>query len=113
MKIKKRKKRLYKTSDINRCCWCGLQIPEDAPVVVLHVKIKGGFREKLIKRDGYMMPLTLHSGKTLLAAVAGKNSEAELAGDDVAFLCCGRECGEKIKSAVDNELDIFSDVNFG
>lgn len=114
MKIKKRKKRSYKKSDINRCCWCGLQISEDVPVVVLHAKIKESFREKMIKRDGYIMPLTLHSlGKTMLAAIAGKNSEAELAGDDIAFLCCGKRCGEELKSAVDNELDIFSDVNFG
>ncbi len=43
-------------------------------------------------------------GKTLLAGVAGFDSEAKAEGKDIIFMTCSEDCGRLIQTAFVNEL---------
>lgn len=54
---------------------------------------------------GKVIELTFEmSGKTVLAGVAGFESEAKAEGKDVIFMTCSDECGRQIQTAFAEEL---------
>jgi hypothetical protein len=85
------------------CGWCGKHVGEDDPVVAVGARVLKGIDLSLVA--GKVIELTFEmSGKTVLAGVAGFESEAKAEGKDVIFMTCSDECGLQIQKAFAEEL---------
>jgi hypothetical protein len=85
------------------CGWCGKHIGEDEPVVAVGARVHEDIDLSLVA--GKVIELTFEmSGKTILAGVAGLESEAKAEGKDVIFMTCSDKCGQQIQTAFAEEL---------
>jgi hypothetical protein len=84
------------------CAWCGEIVEPGAEVFALGAKARKGMGLK--KFEGTIIPLGLtHSGRSVPAMIATRDSEAKKQGNDIMFLVCGRKCGEALKKALQKE----------
>lgn len=87
----------------NECGWCGKTIGEDEPVFAVGGRIHEGVDLSLV--EGKVVELTFEiAGKTVLAGVAGFDSEAKAEGKDIIFMTCSDDCGRLVQAAFANEL---------
>ena len=85
------------------CGWCGKTIGEDEPVFGVGGRVHEGIDLSLV--EGKVIELTFETaGKTVLAGVAGFESDAKAEGKDIIFMTCTEECGRLIQAAFADEL---------
>lgn len=90
-----------------RCAWCMKKIGEDKPCFGLSVKFNKDV--DLSENAGRIIPIYLSSRKTSVPLIVVANdSEAKKSGQDGIFAICSEKCGEKMRMAVANELELFS-----
>ena len=84
------------------CGWCRRITAEDDPVFA----IKGRSKIDLSNLEGLFFPLTLSSGKTLLALATTSDSEAKKEGCDFVLMACCEECGERMRIALTGDIQM-------
>ena len=85
------------------CGWCGKTIGEDDPVVAVGGRVHAGIDLSLV--EGKVLELTFEiAKKTVLAGVAGFDSDAKAEGKDIVFMTCSDECGRHVQAAFADEL---------
>lgn len=85
------------------CGWCGKTIGEGEPVVAVGVRVHEGV--DLSSVEGKVLHLTFEVvGRTVLAAVAGFDSDAKAEGKDVIFKTCSKDCGRLVQAAFADEV---------
>jgi len=85
------------------CGWCGKTIGEDDPVFAVGGRVHAGIDLSLV--EGKVLELTFEiAKKTVLAGVAGFDSEAKAEGKDIVFMTCSDECGRRVQAAFADEL---------
>ena len=90
-----------------RCAWCMKKIGEEKSCFGLSVKFTKGL--DLNENAGRIISVYLSSRKTSVPLIVVANdSEAKKSGQDGIFAICSDKCGEKMKIAVANELELFS-----
>lgn len=89
------------------CAWCGKRILPNSEIFSLGAKAKAG--TKLAGPEGGVIQLSLPlAGRAVYALVPTSTSQAKKEGNDLLFALCSRECGQALKSALQQQLD-FSD----
>lgn len=87
----------------NECGWCGKSIGEDEPVFAVGGRVHSGVDLSLV--EGKVVELTFQvAEKSVLAGVAGFDSEAKAEGKDLIFMTCSEECGRLVQVAFMDEL---------
>lgn len=85
------------------CAWCSRLVAEDEERFGLGAKVIAGV--DLSESEGTIVPLPLEGvRKVVPMIVAGTNSPAKLAGNDLCFMVCSRECGEALRLALAEEI---------
>ena len=85
------------------CGWCGKTIGEDEAVFAVGGRVHKGIDLSLV--EGKVIELTFEVvGKTVLAGVAGFDSDAKAEGKDIIFMTCSEDCGRLIQAAFAKEF---------
>jgi predicted nucleic acid-binding Zn ribbon protein len=103
--MKKRKNRARSLADRfhSTCGWCGKTIPPDTEVFGFGAKLRPDV--DLSDKAGQVVPVYfVGHDKTVLAAVAGLDSDAKREGKDVVFMICSEACGHLLRAALQGEI---------
>lgn len=84
------------------CGWCKKIVAEDDPVLA----IKGRSKIDLSNLEGLFFPLTLLSGKILIALATTSDSDAKKEGCDFVLMACCEECGEQMRIALTDDIQM-------
>ncbi|MFZ1040570.1 MAG: hypothetical protein WAN58_04560 [Anaerolineales bacterium] len=99
----------YETA--STCAWCNKKISEGSEIFSLGVKVKAGV--DLQGMSGRAIRLLLpESGKIITAIVPAHDSMAKKDGNDLLFAVCSQECGKALKLALQEDLDVFGQIQF-
>jgi hypothetical protein len=104
--MKKRRKQAVRLHDrfLSSCGSCGKPIEDDQEVFSASAKVLPGI--DLSGKEGQVIELSLlRAGRTVLAAVAGRDSQARREGKELLFLCCSVRCAQDMTAALQNEID--------
>ena len=94
---------------MNICAWCGKTIPEDSEVFGLGAKARKDVDIK--QHEGIIIQLSLIlSRRTVPAIVTREDSEARKTGKDLMFMTCGQRCVESLKTALEQEKNLFGNI---
>lgn len=89
-----------------KCAWCMKKIGDDEPLHAIDVKFSEGIDYS--DKEGEIVQVYLNSRQTSVPMiVTTADSEAKKKGQDGLFTVCCRECGEKMKTALEKEIDMF------
>ena len=88
------------------CGWCGKRISPDSEVFALGARARPGIDLKRWE-DGAMQILLTSIGKTVFAIVPTNGSQARQEGKDLMLTVCCQRCGEALKKALQEEMDII------
>lgn len=93
-----------------RCSWCMKGLHEGRECFGLSVNFREGIN--FTEEEGKIIQVFLKSRNTSVPfIVVAKGSEARKKGHDGIFALCSEKCGEKMKNAIKNELDLFEQDN--
>jgi len=96
---------------ITMCTWCGKKIPEDSGIFALGAKVKSNI--DLRNKAGHAIQLhLLKCGKTVKAIVPTNDSQAKKEGKDLLFIICSQHCGNQLKRALQDEVDLFDQISY-
>ncbi len=85
------------------CAWCARHVAEDEERFGLGAKVVAGV--DLSESEGTIVPLPLEGVRKVVSMiVAAKDSPAKLAGNDLYFMVCSRECDEALRRALAEEI---------
>ena len=87
----------------HECGWCGKTIGEDEPVFAVGARVHEGIDLSLVEGKVIELPFEI-ADKTVLAGVAGFDSDAKAEGKDIIFMTCTEDCGRLIQAAFADEL---------
>jgi hypothetical protein len=112
MKKRRKKGRSLQERFLSTCCACGKAIGSDQEVFAASARAKPGV--DLSREQGQVIELQLLlPGKVVLAAVAGKDSQARRDGKDLLFMCCSARCADAINAVLQDEIDIGKQLDQG
>jgi hypothetical protein len=87
------------------CGWCERRIPPDTEVFGGGCKARPGI--ELAAHVGQVLPLYLvGSGKKVLVAVTGLDSDARRDGHDFVYMTCSEACARSMKMAFEGEIEM-------
>lgn len=90
---------------ITICARCGRKISKGSDVFSLGVKVKS--KINIHDHAGRAIQILLEkSGKTVNAIVPTAGSQAKNEGNDLLFAICSPQCGDALKQALQEELDV-------
>ncbi|HEY7157054.1 MAG TPA: hypothetical protein VH575_24000, partial [Gemmataceae bacterium] len=83
---------------------CGKVIGADQEVFSASAKVLPGI--DLSGKEGQVIELSLlRAGRIVLAAVAGRDSQARREGKELLFMCCSARCALDMTAALQGEID--------
>ncbi|MCJ7433702.1 MAG: hypothetical protein MUO77_09475 [Anaerolineales bacterium] len=92
---------------ISICAWCGRKIPKNSEIFSLGAKGKPGF--DVHSRAGQVVQILLVKSEKMVNAIAPTDdSQAKKVGNDLLFAICSLQCGDALKQALQEELNIIS-----
>jgi hypothetical protein len=87
----------------SECGWCGKFVGDDEPVMAVGGRVREGI--DLSQVEGKVIELRFEAAdRTVLAGVAGFDSDAKAEGKDIIFMTCSEECGRLVQAAFEEEL---------
>ena len=105
-KMSKKNRSASSATATNTCAWCGKHIPKDTEIFSLGAKTKAGV--DLTPHAGGVFPLLLMKPRrTIMAIVPLHDSPAKKEGNDLLFALCSQSCGQALKQALQQQLDII------
>ena len=111
MRFRRKQKKQFgqKQPGVSTGTWCSQAIRPDAEVFGLGAKTRPG--DDLKEYEGKTMPLPLHvEGKIVPAIVAPSKSQAKIEGNDIVFMISSQDCGEALREAVKEEIEIIEEI---
>src|SRR5262249_46995027 len=97
---------------LSSCCSCGKAIGADEEVFTASAKAQPGV--DLSSKQGQVIELRLLlPNRTVLAAVAGSDSQAKREGKDLLFMCCSLRCAQDMTAALQGEIDVGKHLGQG
>ena len=107
---RKQKKRFgQKQLAVSTCAWCSQAIRPDAEVFGLGAKTRTGVDLK--EYEGKTMPLPLHVERKIVPAIVPPSkSQAKIEGNDIVFMICSQDCGEALREALKEEIEIIEGI---
>jgi hypothetical protein len=112
--MKKRKNKARYLADLfqSTCGWCGKKIPPNHERFGFGAKARQGI--DLSGKAGQVLPLYLAGcDKTVLAAVAGLDSDAKREGYDLVLMTCSAACGNLLQNAMQREIELGNHPGLG
>ncbi len=104
--MSKRNRSVNPATATSTCTWCGKRIPKDAEVFSLSAKVKAGVN--LANHEGGVIHLPLtRPRRTVAAIVPTHDSPAKKAGNDLLFAICSQKCGQALKQALQQQIDMI------
>lgn len=112
MKKRRAKGRSLQERFLSSCCLCGNAIGPDEEVFSASAKARPGV--DLSGEQGQVIELRLLlPGRVVLAAVAGKDSQAKRDGKDLLFMCCSARCAQDMTAILQGEIDLGKQLGQG
>jgi hypothetical protein len=112
MKNRRNKGQSLQERFLSSCCACGKAIGPDQEVFAASARVRPGV--DLSKQQGQVIRLELLlPGRVVLAAVAGKDSQARQDGKDLLFMCCSARCAADMNAVLQDEIDIGDQLGQG
>ena len=109
MKKRKSKPRSLYDRFKSTCGWCGKTIPPNTEVFSAGGKVRPGV--DLSDKAGQVLPMYLFGlDKTVLVGVAGLDSDARRDGWDFVFMTCSRACGDRLRAAFQDEIELGDEL---
>jgi len=99
----------YETA--STCTWCNKKISKGSEIFSLGAKVKAGVDVQGMSGRAIRLLLP-ESGKIIIAMVPAHDSMAKKDGNDLLFGVCSQECGEALKLALQEDLDVFGQIQF-
>ena len=103
MKIKRKKPTTKKV--LSTCCWCGQRIGPNQEI--FSVGARKNPHVDISKYEGGVMSVKVTSKKKpLWAIVPPAGSDAQRAGNDIAFVLCSETCGYELREALQHDKEL-------
>jgi hypothetical protein len=89
---------------LKRCAWCHKVIPSDQERFGGGARVWPSAKPVVAAHEGKAAPLSLSTGRQIIAIVPTADSEARAAGHDIFFQACSEECCVAVTSAIRADL---------
>ena len=89
---------------LKRCAWCHRVMPANAECFGGGTTVWPSAKRLVAAQAGKLVPLSLSTGRQIIAIVPTVDSEARAAGHDIYFQACSEECCAAVSSAIRADL---------